>query len=89
MRHQRDLPIRVKRKLHAIGGGRGMWSLSVRQAVKVNGNTFERLSNPHHGGNDAVIISTDANPSPGLSRVRTRVPSWCNESDADSLLDRV
>ncbi|KAJ3476928.1 hypothetical protein NLI96_g10812 [Meripilus lineatus] len=71
---QRDLPIRVKRKLHAIGGGRGMWSLPVRQAVKVNGSTFERPSNPHHTSNDAVIISTDANPSPGLSRVSMRSP---------------
>ena len=59
----------MKRKLHVIGGGRGVWSLPVRQAVKVNGTTFERASNPHYGGNDAVIISTDANPSPGLSRV--------------------
>lgn len=46
-----------------------MWSLAVRQAVKVNGSTYERPSNPHYGGNDAVILSTDANPSPGLSRV--------------------
>lgn len=63
-----------------------MWSLAVRQAVKVNGSTYERPSNPHHGGNDAVIISTDANPSPGLSRVallsavsqdQGRLPSLC------------
>ncbi|KIP11832.1 hypothetical protein PHLGIDRAFT_98931 [Phlebiopsis gigantea 11061_1 CR5-6] len=71
---QRDLPSRVKRKLHAIGGGRGMWSLAVRQAVRVGGSTYERPSNPHHGGNDAVIISTDANPSPGLSRIASRSP---------------
>ena len=43
----------MKRKLHAIGGGRGMWSLAVRQAVKVNGSTYERPSNPHHGGKPA------------------------------------
>lgn len=46
-----------------------MWSLPVRQAVKVNGATYERPSNPHYALNDAVIISTDANPSPGVSRV--------------------
>ncbi|KAI0784088.1 CPSF A subunit region-domain-containing protein [Abortiporus biennis] len=69
---QHDLPIRVKRKLHAIGGGRGMWSLAVRQAVKVNGSTYERPTNPHHTDNDAVIISTDANPTPGLSRISSR-----------------
>ena len=48
-----------------------MWSLPVRQAVKVNGATYERPANPYHASNDAVIISTDANPSPGLSRVST------------------
>ncbi|KAH8089926.1 CPSF A subunit region-domain-containing protein [Cristinia sonorae] len=69
---QRDLPTRVKRKLHIIGGGRGMWSLPVRQPVKVNGATYERPANPHHSVNDAVIISTDANPSPGLSRIASR-----------------
>lgn len=46
-----------------------MWSLAVRQAVKVNGSTYEKPSNPHTGGHDAVILSTDANPSPGFSRV--------------------
>ncbi|EMD34631.1 hypothetical protein CERSUDRAFT_116804 [Gelatoporia subvermispora B] len=69
---QRDLPTRVKRKLHAIGGGRGMWSLPVRQAVKVNGSTYEKPANPFHSVNDSVIISTDANPSPGLSRIASR-----------------
>ncbi|KAI0646665.1 CPSF A subunit region-domain-containing protein [Trametes meyenii] len=69
---QRDMPTRSKRKLHAIGGGRGMWSLIVRQPVKVSGGTFERPANPYHAENDSVIISTDANPSPGLSRIATR-----------------
>ncbi|KAI0687702.1 CPSF A subunit region-domain-containing protein [Cytidiella melzeri] len=69
---QRDLPARVKRKLHVIGGGRGVWSLPVRQAVKVNGSTYEKPWNPHHGTNDAVIVSTDANPAPGLSRIACR-----------------
>ncbi|TBU39387.1 CPSF A subunit region-domain-containing protein [Dichomitus squalens] len=69
---QRDMPTRSKRKLHAIGGGRGMWSLPVRQQVKTGGATFERPSNPFHADNDTVIISTDANPSPGLSRIATR-----------------
>ncbi|KAL1941832.1 hypothetical protein VTO73DRAFT_6832 [Trametes versicolor] len=65
---QRDMPTRSKRKLHAIGGARGMWSLAVRQAMKVSGGTLERPSSQ----NDSVIISTDANPSPGLSRIATR-----------------
>ncbi|KDQ53751.1 hypothetical protein JAAARDRAFT_136615 [Jaapia argillacea MUCL 33604] len=69
---QRDLPTRVKRKLHAIGGARGMWALPVRQAVKVNGISYERPSNPFQSENDTVIVSTDANPSPGLSRIANR-----------------
>ena len=66
---QKDVPMRPKRKLHAIGGGRGLWSLRIRQQVKTSGATFERPSNLD-SDNDTVIISTDANPSPGLSRVR-------------------
>ncbi|KAL6307058.1 CPSF A subunit region-domain-containing protein [Sparassis latifolia] len=55
-------------QLHAIGDGRGMWSVPVRQAVKVNGSTYERPVNPFYTENDSIIISTDANPSPGASR---------------------
>jgi cleavage and polyadenylation specificity factor subunit 1 len=66
---QRDLPARTKRKLHIIGGARGMWSLPVRQPVKVNGVSYERPVNPYQLENDSLIVSTDASPSPGLSRV--------------------
>ncbi|RPD55582.1 hypothetical protein L226DRAFT_490064 [Lentinus tigrinus ALCF2SS1-7] len=69
---QRDMPTRSKRKLHAIGGGRGMWSLPIRQSVKSNGGTFEKPTHPLRGEVDTLIISTDANPSPGLSRISTR-----------------
>ncbi|KAI6021714.1 CPSF A subunit region-domain-containing protein [Pisolithus microcarpus] len=71
---QRDLPVRVKRKLHVLGGARGIWSFPVRQSHRPS-FTSER---------DTVIISTDANPSPGVSRatraaktelaIPTRVP---------------
>ncbi|KZT18929.1 hypothetical protein NEOLEDRAFT_1142724 [Neolentinus lepideus HHB14362 ss-1] len=67
---QRDLPTRVKRKLHAIGGGRGMWALPVRQPLKMNGASYEKAANQME--NDTIIVSTDANPSPGLSRIATR-----------------
>jgi len=69
---QRDLPIRTKRKLHAIGGARGMWSLPIRQPVRSNGVAHERPVNPFHPENDTLILSTDSNPSPGLSRIATR-----------------
>ncbi|PIL30998.1 hypothetical protein GSI_05691 [Ganoderma sinense ZZ0214-1] len=69
---QKDMPMRSKRKLHAIGGGRGLWSLRIRQQVKAGGATFERPSSSLNSDNDTIIISTDANPSPGLSRIATR-----------------
>ncbi|KAJ7583446.1 CPSF A subunit region-domain-containing protein [Mycena floridula] len=56
---QRDLPIHTKRKLHAIGGARGLWSLPIRQTGG-------------KGDYDTLLLSTDANPSPGLSRITTR-----------------
>jgi cleavage and polyadenylation specificity factor subunit 1 len=68
---QRDLPIRTKRKLHAIGGARGMWSLPIRQPLRSNGVAHERPVNPFQMENDTLILSTDANPSPGLSRVES------------------
>ncbi|KAG6864394.1 hypothetical protein C0991_009920 [Blastosporella zonata] len=69
---QRDLPIRAKRKLHAIGGARGMWSLPIRQPVKTGGISYEHAVDPYHTENDTLILSTDVNPSPGLSRIATR-----------------
>lgn len=80
---QRDLPTRTKRKLHAIGGARGVWSIPVRQPLKVNG-VSSGSHKPFQTDNDTVIVSTDVNPSPGLSRVslsisklsRKRSRSW-------------
>ncbi|GLB39375.1 putative CPSF A subunit region [Lyophyllum shimeji] len=66
---QRDLPIRTKRKLHAIGGARGMWSLPIRQPARTSGISHEHAVIAE---NDTLILSTDANPSPGLSRIATR-----------------
>ncbi|KAJ7747964.1 CPSF A subunit region-domain-containing protein [Mycena maculata] len=66
---QRDLPIFTKRKLHAIGGARGMWSLPIRQPLKSAGSI-----NLFQSENDSLLISTDVNPSPGLSRLAHRGP---------------
>lgn len=63
---QRDLPTRLKRKVHAIGGSRGVWSLSVRPGSK-SGSLHPGRSGIHD--DDSIIVSTDATPSPGLSRV--------------------
>lgn len=69
---QRDLPVRTKRKLHVIGGARGLWSLPIRQPVKASGISYEKAVNPFQAENDSLIISTDINPSPGLSRIATK-----------------
>ncbi|KAJ7164986.1 CPSF A subunit region-domain-containing protein [Mycena filopes] len=71
---QRDLPIHTKRKLHAIGGARGMWSLPIRQPLKAGGSSLERPFDPFQPENDSLILSTDVNPSPGLSRLAHRGP---------------
>ena len=69
---QRDLPTRVKRKIHAIGGTRGIWSMPIKQSTRVSGSTSGR--DPE---SDSIIMSTDANPSPGLSRVNL-YSDWLN-----------
>ncbi|KIJ63088.1 hypothetical protein HYDPIDRAFT_29778 [Hydnomerulius pinastri MD-312] len=69
---QRDLPIRTKRKLHVLGGARGIWSLPVRQSHRVNGTSYEKTGGSFVAENDTIVISTDANPSPGVSRIATR-----------------
>ncbi|KAG8216364.1 CPSF A subunit region-domain-containing protein [Butyriboletus roseoflavus] len=70
---QRDLPLRTKRKLHVLGGARGIWSIPVRQSHRVNGTSYEKTSGGLYAGeNDTIVISTDANPSPGVSRIATR-----------------
>lgn len=67
---QRDLPIRTKRKVHILGGARGMWSLPIRQSVRAGGGvSYEK---PYQTENDTLIISTDSNPSPGVSRIAKR-----------------
>ncbi|KAF8816784.1 hypothetical protein BYT27DRAFT_7181242 [Phlegmacium glaucopus] len=69
---QRDLPVYTKRKVHAIGGARGFWSLPIRQSVKTSGISYEKPMNPFQAENDTLLLSTDANPSPGFSRIATR-----------------
>lgn len=67
-RLQKDLPTRMKRKVHAVGGARGVWSLPIRQPLRTNGSHM-----PAHPDTDSIIISTDINPSPGLTRVRISI----------------
>ncbi|KAF9486143.1 hypothetical protein BDN70DRAFT_870239 [Pholiota conissans] len=76
---QRDLPFISKRKLHAIGGARGLWSLPIRQSVRASGISYEKVMNPYHTEPDTLILSTDINPSPGFSRISTRSSSNKND----------
>jgi hypothetical protein len=84
---KRDLPTRTKRKLHAIGGARGLWSLPVRTAIKVNGVPYDRPANPYHAENDSLILGTDAIPSPGFSRVRMSPLSFSTAIDLTWMRD--
>ncbi|KAF8970332.1 CPSF A subunit region-domain-containing protein [Flammula alnicola] len=68
---QRDLPVIAKRKLHIIGGARGLWSLPIRQPIRASGISYEKPMNPYQTETDTLILSTDINPSPGLSRIAT------------------
>ncbi|KEP51741.1 cleavage and polyadenylation specificity factor protein [Rhizoctonia solani 123E] len=52
---QKDLPTRIKRKVPAIGGARGVWSIALRRS--------------HAQDLDTVVVSTDLAPSPGISRI--------------------
>ncbi|KAH8830152.1 CPSF A subunit region-domain-containing protein [Flagelloscypha sp. PMI_526] len=57
---QKDLPVKVNRRPHAVGGMRGIWSLPIRP------------SSSTHDERDTLIISTDATPSPGVSRISVK-----------------
>jgi cleavage and polyadenylation specificity factor subunit 1 len=57
------------RKLHVLGGARGIWLLPVRQSQRVNGLSYEKATGPFSVEIDTMIISTDANPMPGVLRV--------------------
>ncbi|KAG8688697.1 mRNA cleavage and polyadenylation factor subunit [Ceratobasidium sp. 423] len=52
---QKDLPTRIKRKVPAIGGARGVWSIALRKSQAQD--------------LDTVVVSTDLAPSPGISRI--------------------
>ncbi|KAF9059487.1 CPSF A subunit region-domain-containing protein [Rhodocollybia butyracea] len=67
---QRDLPVKMKRRMHVLGGSKGVWSFIVRD---------KKLTGDKEGGEGwkeiRMIISTDANPNPGFSRMTAVPPS--------------
>ncbi len=66
---QKDLPTRMKKKVHVVGGARGVWSLPIRQTARSNAAS-SRSHAAMQQDMDSVLVSTDAIPSPGLTRVR-------------------
>lgn len=46
-----------------------MLSLSLQEFIKVNGVSVDKAINQYHTENDSIVFATDANPSPGSSRV--------------------
>ncbi|KAH7107502.1 CPSF A subunit region-domain-containing protein [Auriculariales sp. MPI-PUGE-AT-0066] len=70
MLYHRDFPAVIKRKLHKISGSFGIWSFPLRRSMKIAGMSIERQSTA--SDLDTVVFSTDATPSPGLSRLAIR-----------------
>ncbi|KAJ4482302.1 CPSF A subunit region-domain-containing protein [Lentinula aciculospora] len=79
---QRDLPVKViKRRMHILGGTKGLWSFALQKKGNGTGDAKEIM----------MIISTDANPSPGFSRITippfassvSSTPSIANISNND------
>ncbi|KAJ3912750.1 CPSF A subunit region-domain-containing protein [Lentinula edodes] len=73
---QRDLPVKVtKKRMHILGGTKGLWSFALQKKVEKGSGTGHHngTGNSNGGERDTkdvmMIISTDANPSPGFSRV--------------------
>ncbi|EJT99386.1 hypothetical protein DACRYDRAFT_17537 [Dacryopinax primogenitus] len=72
--YENGLPIRVKRRVPAVAGTRGIWSLRVRRGDRARrGGRRERGEREWADGEerDNLIVSTDATPSPGISRTIT------------------
>ncbi|KAJ3764362.1 CPSF A subunit region-domain-containing protein [Lentinula raphanica] len=67
---QKDLPVKVtKKRMHILGGTKGLWSFVLqKKSEKEKGN-----GSVNGGERDTkeimMIISTDATPNPGFSRV--------------------
>lgn len=68
---QRDLPIRTvktKQRMHILGGQRGVWCFALASGnTKATGDKITKVKPV--AGVRGMIISTDANPSPGMSRI--------------------
>lgn len=63
-----------------------MWSLPIRQSVRTSGGvSYEK---PSQTENDTLIISTDSNPSPGVSRVSIVATRFGFEVNGGDITDR-
>ncbi|KAF9078133.1 CPSF A subunit region-domain-containing protein [Rhodocollybia butyracea] len=62
---QRDLPVKMKRRMHVLGGSKGKGDKKLT-GDKEGGEGWKEIR---------MIISTDANPNPGFSRMTAVPPS--------------
>lgn len=66
---KKHIPMRTKRKLPVIGGSQGIWSISVKRSTNAN------MDKANSDGRHTMILSTNATPAPGLSRVSNMASS--------------
>ncbi|KAG8765123.1 mRNA cleavage and polyadenylation factor subunit [Serendipita sp. 397] len=66
----RRIPTRIKKKMPAIAGRRGIWSMRLDQDARSgHRSTASGLSSSH---DDNILFSTDMNPAPGASRIASK-----------------
>ncbi|KIK53793.1 hypothetical protein GYMLUDRAFT_49207 [Collybiopsis luxurians FD-317 M1] len=89
---QRDLPVRMKRRMGVLGGSRGWWSFKLvggsgggGSSAGSGGGEKEKEREREREGQRGIrmVISTDANPSPGFSRITIPSTSLSNISNND------
>lgn len=68
---QRVMPTQLKKKMPAIAGRKGIWSMRISQDIRTSSKSSKGVSSAM---DDNILFSTDATPAPA-SRVRR--PSPC------------
>ncbi|KAJ3793908.1 CPSF A subunit region-domain-containing protein [Lentinula aff. detonsa] len=68
---QKDLPVKItKKRMHILGGTKGLWSFALQKKTEKGSGSGGGSSNGERDTKETmIIISTDANPNPGFSRV--------------------
>ncbi|KAJ3784599.1 CPSF A subunit region-domain-containing protein [Lentinula aff. detonsa] len=87
---QKDLPVKItKKRMHILGGTKGLWSFALQKKTEKGSGSGGGSSNGERDTKETmIIISTDANPNPGFSRITippsmSSKPSIANISNSD------